>query len=113
MRAAAVTGAEADQTRPWWRDAVIYQIYIRSFADGNGDGMGDIAGIRSRLRYLRDLGVDAIWITPWYRSPQADAGYDVADFRDIDPRFGTLAEAEQLIAEAHEHGIRVIPDLVP
>ncbi|HEY5833059.1 glycoside hydrolase family 13 protein [Streptomyces sp.] len=98
---------------PWWRDAVIYQVYIRSFADGNGDGMGDIAGIRSRLPYLRDLGVDAIWINPWYVSPQADAGYDVADFRDIDPRFGTLAEAGQLVAEAHEHGIKVIPDLVP
>lgn len=98
---------------PWWRDAVIYQIYIRSFADGNGDGMGDIEGIRSRLPYLRDLGVDAIWITPWYVSPQADAGYDVADFRDIDPRFGTLADAEKLIAQAHEHGIRVIPDIVP
>jgi alpha-glucosidase len=112
-RAAAVTGTEAEQTKPWWRDAVIYQIYLRSFADGNGDGMGDIAGIRSKLPYLRDLGVDAIWINPWYPSPQADAGYDVADFRDIDPRFGTLAEAEQLIAEAHEHGIRVIPDVVP
>ncbi|KGI81297.1 alpha-glucosidase [Actinopolyspora erythraea] len=98
---------------PWWRDAVIYQIYIRSFADGDGDGMGDIEGIRSRLPYLRELGIDAIWITPWYVSPQADAGYDVADFRDIDPRFGTLAEAEKLITEAHEHDIRVIPDIVP
>ncbi|TDC91520.1 glycoside hydrolase family 13 protein [Saccharopolyspora aridisoli] len=98
---------------PWWRDAVIYQVYIRSFADGNGDGMGDIDGIRSKLPYLRDLGVDAIWINPWYPSPQADAGYDVADFRDIEPRFGTLDDADQLIAEAHEHGIRVIPDLVP
>ncbi len=98
---------------PWWREAVIYQVYIRSFADGNGDGMGDIAGIRARLPYLRDLGVDAIWINPWYPSPQADAGYDVADFRDIDPMFGTVAEAEQLIVEAHRNGIRVIPDIVP
>lgn len=97
----------------WWRDAVIYQIYIRSFADGNGDGVGDIAGIRSRLPYLRTLGVDAIWITPWYRSPQVDAGYDVADFRDIEPCFGTLADAEALIQDAHAHGIRLIPDLVP
>lgn len=105
--------AEAPGTRTWWRDAVIYQIYIRSFADGNGDGVGDIAGIRSQLPYLRKLGVDAIWINPWYVSPQADAGYDVADFRDIDPRFGTLADAEQLIIEAHEHGLRVIPDIVP
>jgi alpha-glucosidase len=97
----------------WWRNAVIYQIYIRSFADGNGDGIGDIAGIRSRLPYLAGLGVDAIWITPWYPSPMADGGYDVADFRDIEPEFGTLAEAEQLIAEAHGHGLRVILDIVP
>ena len=82
----------------WWRTASIYQVYIRSFADGNGDGVGDIAGIRARLPYLRDLGVDALWITPWYLSPMADAGYDVADYRDIDPLFGTLAEAEALIA---------------
>ncbi|MGW1558793.1 glycoside hydrolase family 13 protein [Streptomyces sp. NPDC002144] len=98
---------------PWWRDAVIYQVYIRSFADGNGDGVGDIAGIRSRLPYLKWLGVDAVWINPWYRSPMADHGYDVADFREIDPLFGTVAEAEQLIEEAHRHGIRVIPDIVP
>ncbi|PAZ15191.1 alpha-glucosidase [Streptomyces sp. SA15] len=100
-------------TAPWWRSAVIYQVYIRSFADGNGDGVGDIAGIRSRLPYLESLGVDAIWINPWYESPMADHGYDVADYRAIDPLFGTLAEAEQLIEEAHEHGIRVIPDIVP
>ncbi len=98
---------------PWWRDAVIYQVYIRSFADGNGDGVGDIAGIRSRLPYLKSLGVDALWINPWYKSPQADHGYDVADYREIDPLFGTVTEAEQLIAEAHEHGIRIIPDIVP
>ncbi|MFF4211142.1 glycoside hydrolase family 13 protein [Streptomyces sp. NPDC001796] len=100
-------------TAPWWRSAVIYQIYIRSFADGNGDGVGDIAGIRSRLPYLKSLGVDAIWINPWYKSPMADHGYDVADFREIDPLFGTVAEAEELIEEAHRHGIRVIPDIVP
>ncbi|HET9382910.1 MAG TPA: glycoside hydrolase family 13 protein [Streptomyces sp.] len=98
---------------PWWRSAVIYQVYIRSFADGNGDGVGDIAGLRSRLPYLAELGVDAVWINPWYASPMADHGYDVADFRAIDPLFGTLAEAEQLIEEAHRHGIRVIPDIVP
>ncbi|WP_406198799.1 glycoside hydrolase family 13 protein [Streptomyces sp. NBC_01017] len=98
---------------PWWRSAVIYQVYIRSFADGNGDGVGDIVGIRSRLPYLKSLGVDAIWINPWYKSPMADHGYDVADFREIDPVFGTVAEAEQLIEEAHAHGIRVIPDIVP
>ncbi|SDS68593.1 glycoside hydrolase family 13 protein [Actinopolymorpha singaporensis] len=97
----------------WWRTAVIYQIYIRSFADGNGDGIGDIAGIRSRLPYLAELGVDAIWITPWYVSPMADGGYDVADFRAIAPEFGTLAEAEEMIAEAHQLGLRVILDIVP
>ncbi len=101
------------RTAPWWRSAVIYQIYIRSFADGNGDGVGDIAGIRARLPYLRDLGVDALWITPWYPSPMADHGYDVADYRDIEPLFGTLAEAEAFIEEAHQHGMRVIPDIVP
>ncbi|HEX2298849.1 MAG TPA: glycoside hydrolase family 13 protein [Pseudonocardiaceae bacterium] len=98
---------------PWWRTAVIYQVYIRSFADGNGDGIGDLAGLRARLPYLRDLGVDAIWINPWYPSPMADGGYDVADYRDIDPSFGTLAEAEEMLAEAHELGLRVILDIVP
>ena len=100
-------------TNDWWRHAVIYQVYIRSFADGDGDGLGDIAGIRSRLPYLAELGVDAVWINPWYPSPMADAGYDVADYRDIEPRFGTLADAEALIAEAHEHGLRVLLDIVP
>jgi alpha-glucosidase len=99
--------------RDWWRDAVIYQVYVRSFADGNGDGTGDLAGVRSRLPYLRDLGVDALWFTPWYASPMADGGYDVADYRAIDPAFGTLAEAEQLIAEAAGLGIRTIIDIVP
>jgi len=107
-----VTGS-AGEAVPWWRDAVIYQVYLRSFADGNGDGVGDIAGVRSRLPYLNTLGVDAIWITPWYPSPMADGGYDVADYRDIDPLFGTLAEAQALIDEAHGHGLRVLVDLVP
>jgi alpha-glucosidase len=98
---------------PWWRDAVIYQVYPRSFADGNGDGTGDLAGVRQRLPYLRELGVDAIWFTPWYASPLADGGYDVADYRAIDPAFGVLAEAEQLISEARELGIRTIVDVVP
>jgi alpha-glucosidase len=97
----------------WWRDAVIYQIYVRSFADETGTGVGNIPGIRSRLPYLRDLGVDAVWITPWYRSPMADGGYDVEDYRDIDPLFGTLADAEALIEDAHRHDLRVIVDLVP
>jgi alpha-glucosidase len=99
--------------RPWWRDAVIYQVYPRSFADTDGDGVGDLAGISARLGYLRDLGVDALWFSPWYPSPMADAGYDVADYRDIDPVFGTIAEAGQLIADAHAAGLRVVIDLVP
>ncbi|MFJ8828817.1 glycoside hydrolase family 13 protein [Micromonospora aurantiaca] len=98
---------------PWWRSAVIYQVYPRSFADGDGDGIGDVAGIRSRLDHLAALGVDAIWFSPWYPSPMADAGYDVSDYRDIDPVFGTLAEVETLIAEAHALGIRSIVDVVP
>ncbi|MEU1812792.1 glycoside hydrolase family 13 protein [Micromonospora sp. WMMD1076] len=98
---------------PWWRSAVIYQVYPRSFADGDGDGIGDVAGIRSRLDHLAALGVDAIWFSPWYPSPMADAGYDVSDYRDIDPVFGTLAEVEALIAEAHALGIRSVVDVVP
>jgi len=97
----------------WWRSAVIYQVYIRSFADGDGDGIGDVAGLRSRLDHLADLGVDALWINPWYPSPLADAGYDVSDYRAIEPRFGTLDEAEALIREAHERGLKVILDIVP
>ncbi|MFE4056245.1 alpha-amylase family glycosyl hydrolase [Streptomyces sp. NPDC059096] len=97
----------------WWRDAVIYQVYPRSFADGNGDGMGDLDGVRRRLPYLRELGVDAVWLSPFYASPQADAGYDVADYRAIDPMFGTLLDADALIHDAHALGLRVIVDLVP
>ncbi len=99
--------------RPWWRDAVTYQIYIRSYADSDGDGKGDVEGIRSRLPYLKELGVDAIWITPWYPSPQIDHGYDVADYMDIEPDYGTLADAERLIKESHEHGIKLLVDIVP
>jgi alpha-glucosidase len=112
--AAPSTAPAGDRAeRPWWRDAVIYQIYIRSFADADGNGVGDLAGIRSRLPYLRSLGVDALWITPFYPSPMADGGYDVADYRSIDPMFGTLAEAQTLIDAAHAHGLRLIIDLVP
>ena len=97
----------------WWRTAVIYEVYVRSFADGNGDGIGDLAGVRARLPYLAELGIDAIWFAPWYPSPMADAGYDVADYREVEPLFGSLAEAEKLIAEAHALGIRIIIDIVP
>ncbi|MFJ5881818.1 glycoside hydrolase family 13 protein [Kitasatospora cineracea] len=111
---AARTTAANDAARGgWWRDAVIYQVYPRSFADGNGDGMGDLPGIRSRLPYLRDLGVDAVWLSPFYASPQADAGYDVADYRAVDPMFGTLLDADGLIRDAHDLGLRIIVDLVP
>ncbi|MCW2866400.1 MAG: alpha amylase catalytic region [Marmoricola sp.] len=97
----------------WWRDAVIYQIYPRSWADGDGDGLGDLPGTTARLTHLAELGVDAVWLSPFYTSPQNDAGYDVADYRDVDPRFGTLPDADALIARAHELGLRVIVDLVP
>ena len=97
----------------WWRTAAIYEVYVRSFADGNGDGVGDLAGVRARLPYLAELGIDALWFAPWYPSPMADAGYDVADYRAIEPLFGSLDEAEKLIAEAHALGIKIIIDIVP
>ncbi|HEX6969754.1 MAG TPA: glycoside hydrolase family 13 protein [Micromonosporaceae bacterium] len=112
-----------DATRPdprsapdgadWWRGAVVYQVYVRSFADSDGDGVGDLPGVRSRLPYLRDLGVDALWLTPFYTSPMVDGGYDVADYRDVDPMFGTLADFDALVADAHALGLRIIVDLVP
>lgn len=98
---------------PWWRHALVYQVYMRSFADGNGDGTGDISGLQSRLGYLQALGVDAVWVNPWYASPLRDGGYDVADYRRCHPLFGTLEEAKQLIDEAAEHDIKVLVDLVP
>ncbi len=98
---------------PWWRHGVCYQVYIRSFADGNADGIGDIAGLRSRLPYLADLGVDSIWVNPWYRSPLRDGGYDVADYRDIHPDYGSIPEVDALVADAHGLDLRVIGDIVP
>ena len=98
---------------PWWRNAVVYQVYVRSFADANGDGIGDLAGLRSRLDYLAELGVDGIWLNPCYPSPQADHGYDVADYTDIEPDYGNLAAFDELVADAHRRGIRVLMDLVP
>jgi alpha-glucosidase len=97
----------------WWRSAVLYQIYVRSFADGNGDGIGDLPGIRSRLPYLRDLGVDGFWLTPFYPSPGHDHGYDVSDYVDVDPQFGTLDDFDALVRDAHELGLRVVIDIVP
>ena len=101
------------QTGEWWADAVVYQIYPRSFADGNGDGMGDLRGVLDRLPYLEQLGVDAIWLSPFYKSPQADGGYDVADYRQVDPLFGSLEDFDAMLQEAHRRGLKVIVDLVP
>ncbi len=100
-------------SQDWWRHAVIYQVYVRSFADSNGDGVGDLPGIRSRLPHLQELGVDAVWITPFYASPMADGGYDVADYRAVDPLFGDLDDVRELVSDAHALGIRVIVDIVP
>jgi oligo-1,6-glucosidase len=97
---------------PWWTSATVYQIWPRSFADGDGDGVGDLAGIRSKLGHLHDLGVDVIWLSPIYRSPQADAGYDISDYDDIDPLFGTLDEFDELLAEVHGLGMKLVMDLV-
>ncbi len=102
-----------DPTTQWWRNSVVYQVYVRSFADSDGDGIGDLPGITSRLPHLAELGVDALWITPFYTSPQHDHGYDVADYRDVDPLFGTLSDADDLVARAHELGLRVVVDIVP
>src|SRR3954453_20908695 len=98
---------------PWWQSAVVYQLYPRSFADSDGNGIGDLEGIRRHLDHLAWLGVDAIWISPFFPSPMADFGYDVADYCDVDPLFGTLADFDELLAAAHERDIRVVIDFVP
>mgnify|MGYP000632853181 FL=1 len=97
---------------PWWSNAVVYQIYPRSFQDTNGDGFGDLKGITSRLDYLADLGVDVLWLSPVYKSPQDDNGYDISDYQDIDPLFGTLDDMDELLAEAHKRGLKIVMDLV-
>ncbi|MGI5397433.1 glycoside hydrolase family 13 protein [Streptomyces sp. CA-251251] len=97
----------------WWRNAVVYEVYVRSYADGDGDGVGDLPGITARLDHIADLGADAVWLTPFYRSPMADGGYDVSDFRDVDPLFGTLADFDALLARAHDLGLKVVIDVVP
>ena len=103
----------ANASRPWWADAVVYQVYPRSFADSDGDGIGDLAGLRDRLSYLAELGVDAIWLTPFYPSPLADGGHDVTDYLDVDPRLGSLSDWDALVETARAHRIRVLVDLVP
>jgi alpha-glucosidase len=105
------TSASSD--RPWWTSAVIYQIYPRSFADGNGDGSGDLVGLRQRLDHLVELGVDGFWLSPFYPSPMADGGYDVADPTGVDPLFGTLGDFDAVLGEAHERGLKVLVDVVP
>ncbi|AHH94879.1 glycoside hydrolase family 13 protein [Kutzneria viridogrisea] len=113
MRRSADLPTEIAEKSAWWRDAVFYQVYVRSFADSDADGVGDLEGIRARLGYLELLGVQALWLTPFYRSPMADHGYDVADPRDVDPLFGDLAAFDRLVADAHSRGIRITIDLVP
>ncbi|MFJ3904005.1 glycoside hydrolase family 13 protein [Streptomyces sp. NPDC090025] len=98
---------------PWWRDAVIYQVYVRSFLDSTGDGVGDLAGVRAGLPYLRKLGVDGVWLSPFYPSPQHDHGYDVADYRDVDPVYGDLAEFGRVVTQAHRLGLKLLIDIVP
>ena len=97
----------------WWRQAAVYQIYPRSFADANGDGIGDLPGITSRIPYLAELGVDAVWLSPFYPSALADGGYDVDDYRGVDPKLGTLADFDEMVAALHASGIRLIVDIVP
>jgi alpha-glucosidase len=103
----------ASPSKEWWRSAVIYQVYPRSFSDSNGDGIGDLPGITARLESLAALGIDAVWLSPFMRSPQKDAGYDVSDYKDVDPIFGTLADFDAMVAKAHQLGLRILVDLVP
>lgn len=99
--------------QPWWRNAAVYQVYLRSYKDSDGDGNGDLNGLRMELKHIAELGCDALWLNPIYLSPQRDHGYDIADYRSIDPMYGTLDDFDCLVAEAHELGLRVIMDVVP
>ena len=108
----APSDVETEKSLHWWHHAVIYQIYLRSFADGNDDGVGDIAGLLSRLPYIKELGVDAVWISPWYDSPMIDGGYDVRNYVEVDPLFGSFEDVRKLIDACHELGLRVVLDLV-
>src|SRR2546423_1593954 len=102
--------AAAQEKPPWWKHAVFYEIYPRSFKDSNNDGIGDLRGITQQLDYLKELGVDALWITPFYPSPQVDFGYDVSDYINVDPQFGTLADFDNLVKQAHKRKIRIVCD---
>jgi len=113
LTACAQTAAVDAEGHQWWQHAVFYEIYPRSFADSNNDGIGDLNGITSKMQYLHDLGVDAIWITPCYPSPQVDFGYDVSNYADIDPMYGTLGDFDRMVAEGKKHGVRIIMDFVP
>lgn len=106
-----ICSSRADQD--WWKHAVFYQVYPRSFKDSNGDGIGDLKGITSKIQHFKDAGVDAIWLSPIYKSPQIDQGYDISDFNEIDEKFGTMEDFDELLEEAHNLGIKVIMDLVP
>ena len=110
--AGEISKLSMENKNKWWKNAVVYQIYPKSFQDSDGDGIGDIPGIISRLDYLKKLGIDAIWLSPVYRSPQDDNGYDISDYQDIEPMFGTMEDMEQLFAEAKKRGIRIMMDLV-
>src|SRR5262249_11363779 len=110
--AKAQAAKSGSAVQEWWRHAVLYEIYPRSFQDSDGDGIGDIKGITSRLDYLHDLGIDAIWLTPMYPSPGVDYGYDISDYVSIDPSYGTMADFDNLVAEAKKRNIRVIMDYV-
>src|SRR3954469_4862717 len=101
-----------DSNQEWWRGAVMYQIYPRSFCDSNGDGIGDLKGITSKVDYLGRLGVEAVWVSPFFKSPMADFGYDVSDYQDIDPLFGTMKDFDRMLKALHKRGIRLIVDLV-